>query len=113
MFVNPKDPEIIIKEKGLVQISDESALLKIVVEIIDNNNLKMRVWERGIGETFSCTTGSCACVAALNLIEEKLLNRNVVQHGGNLLIEVDDTETMSVTGNCTTIFKGTLLNSGG
>lgn len=81
--------------------------------VIDENTIEMRVWERGIGETFSCTTGSCACVAALNLIEGKLLNRSVVQHGGNLLIEVDDTETMSVTGNCTTIFKGTLLNSGG
>ncbi len=37
MFENPKDPEEIVKEKGLVQISDEGEILKIVQEVLQNN----------------------------------------------------------------------------
>ena len=35
------------------------------VEVVDATHLKMRVWERGSGETWACGTGTCATVAAL------------------------------------------------
>ena len=35
------------------------------VQIIDENNIKIRVWERGVGETLACGTGAVASVYAL------------------------------------------------
>ena len=35
------------------------------VQVVDATHLKMRVWERGSGETWACGTGTCATVAAL------------------------------------------------
>lgn len=37
LFENPKDPEVIIKEKGWIQISDEGAIKEIVMKILENN----------------------------------------------------------------------------
>lgn len=45
------------------------------VEIIDKKHLKMRVWERGTGETLACGTGACATAVACNL--NKLTNNHV------------------------------------
>ena len=37
------------------------------IEVIDENNIKMRVWERGAGETLACGTGACATLVACSL----------------------------------------------
>ena len=37
LFENPKDPEVIIKEKGWIQISDEGAIKEVVMKILENN----------------------------------------------------------------------------
>lgn len=76
------------------------------VEIIDETTLKMRVWERGSGETLACGTGASAvCVAATingycpqnEIITIKLL-------GGDLKIKWDNEVFM--TGPATTVFEG-------
>ncbi len=58
------------------------------IEVIDDHTLKMRVWERGSGETFACGTGTCAAVVAavLNGICPK--NEEILVHlkGGDLRI---------------------------
>ena len=46
------------------------------IEIVDKENIKMRVWERGSGETLACGTGACGSVVACCLNE--LTNRNVL-----------------------------------
>ncbi len=73
------------------------------------NTIEMRVWERGIGETYSCTTGSCACVAAANYLGRDCSKCDVIQHGGTITVITDENGSMSVTGDCTTVFKGTLF----
>lgn len=77
--------------------------------IINDATIEMRVWERGIGETLSCTTGSCACVAAGNALGYSFKTCKVVQPGGTITVSCDESSLMSVCGECTTVFKGTLL----
>ena len=81
------------------------------IEIVDSNNIKMRVWERGSGETLACGTGaSASCVACTlnNLVNEKE-DINVKLLGGNLTIKWD--EEVFMTGSANTVFEGTLENN--
>lgn len=83
LFANPRDPEIIIKEKGLVQISDEDALLKIVIEIIDNNPQSVTDYKNGkdraigflVGQTMRATKGQGNPQILNKLIKEELDRR--------------------------------------
>lgn len=79
------------------------------VEIIDPGHVKMRVWERGSGETLACGTGCCAvCVAGvLNGFTAPRLEVQVL--GGKLLIEWDREENLVwMTGPATTVFEGVI-----
>ena len=79
------------------------------VQIIDPEHVKMRVWERGSGETLACGTGCCAvCVAGvLNGCTAPKLEVQVL--GGSLLIEWDREENLVwMTGPATTVFEGTI-----
>ena len=77
------------------------------IEIEDKENVKMRVWERGAGETLACGTGACATAVACNI--NGLTNRkvNVELLGGMLEIEWDEkTNHVFMTGPATTVFEG-------
>ena len=79
------------------------------INIIDKNTLRMRVWERGSGETLACGTGACASVVAatLNGYCEKNQQVKVVLLGGDLTIEYTD-ETVFMTGGAEFVFDGTV-----
>lgn len=77
------------------------------IEIIDKENIKMRVWERGSGETLACGTGACATAVACNI--NGLTNRKVKVEllGGTLEIDWDKkTNHVFMTGPATTVFEG-------
>ena len=79
------------------------------IEIVDKNNIKMRVWERGAGETLACGTGACASVVAcvLNNLTER--NVNVELLGGKLEIEWNKNDNhVYMTGPAVTVFEGEL-----
>lgn len=81
------------------------------VEIIDEKNLKMRVWERGSGETFACGTGTCASVVA-SYLNGKCLRENVKVEllGGNLYISWDkQDDNVYMTGPAEFVFEGELI----
>lgn len=80
------------------------------VEIIDNKTLKMRVWERGSGETWACGTGASAvCVAAvLNGICDYDTDVLVKLRGGDLTINYKKDGTVYMTGPATFVFDGEL-----
>ncbi len=77
------------------------------VQIINRNEINMRVWERGSGETLACGTGTCASVAAC--VVNGFTDNKVTVHllGGDLNIEYDTQEnTIFMTGPATTVFEG-------
>ncbi len=77
------------------------------VEIIDEKNLSMRVWERGSGETLACGTGACAVVAAAvaNGICKKNDDITVKLRGGILKIKYTDS-AVYMTGSAEKVFEG-------
>ena len=77
------------------------------IEVIDDTTLKMRVWERGSGETLACGTGACASVVAAvyNDIVKKNEEIKVILKGGDLYITFDD-ERVIMRGGATEVFTG-------
>ncbi len=77
------------------------------VQVIGKNELKVRVWERGCGETLACGTGTCAAVAAANRLGK--VGNKVTVHvlGGDLQVEVG--KTLFLSGAAEKVFAGTLF----
>ena len=77
------------------------------VNVIDKNTLKMRVWERGAGETLACGTGACATVVASILNGYTYRKVTVKLLGGDLNIEWNENDNhVYMTGPATTVFDG-------
>jgi diaminopimelate epimerase len=77
------------------------------MQVVDRANIRLRVWERGAGETPSCGTGACAAVVAG--IRRGLLDSNVrvATRGGNLTISWrGDEHSVSMKGAATNVFEG-------
>lgn len=80
------------------------------IQVLDSNTLKMRVWERGSGETLACGTGACASAVASalngftgNEVTVKLL-------GGDLKIRWDrESNQVFMTGPAATVFDGEIV----
>ena len=81
-----------------------------VAQIVSRNNLRMRVWERGTGETMACGTGACAVAVAATLMGycDKDTDIQVQVKGGVLTIRYTD-ETIYMTGDCVKVFEGTIV----
>lgn len=77
------------------------------VQIIDRKNVKMRVWERGSGETLACGTGTCATAVACvinGLTEDEI---TVQLRGGEIIVKYDREEDIVwMTGPATVVFDG-------
>ena len=78
------------------------------VQVVDSTHLKMRVWERGSGETWACGTGTCATVAALTELGVCPAGEDVhVQlRGGELIIRVLPGKKLLMTGSAVTVYEG-------
>ena len=78
------------------------------VDIIDENNLKMRVWERGSGETLACGTGACAVAVAsvINGICSKNEDIKIHTKGGTLTVKWHKNDNVYLSGNAVEVFTG-------
>ncbi|MCK9200658.1 MAG: diaminopimelate epimerase [Gallionella sp.] len=77
------------------------------MQVMDRSHIRLRVFERGTGETLSCGTGACAAVVAG--IRRGLLDSpvNVATHGGTLTIAwAGEDEPVLMTGPAITVFEG-------
>ena len=77
------------------------------MQIIDSHHIKLRVFERGAGETLACGTGACAAVVS-GILREKLISPvTVTARGGELLIRWDGVgHEVFLTGPAMTVFEG-------
>ena len=78
------------------------------VKVIDRNNVKARIWERGVGETLASGTSSCAIVAAG--VKRGLLDPVCIVHlpGGELSIDWQESTSIFMTGAAEEVFSGTI-----
>jgi diaminopimelate epimerase len=80
------------------------------IEKISSSHLKMRVWERGSGETLACGTGACAALVAsvLNGLSDRKATVSLL--GGDLEIEWKESDNrVYMTGDAVTVFEGTYV----
>lgn len=114
MFIDEHPSEFDLNKYGSIAEQDTSLFPNRVnaefAKIIDRNNIEMRVYERGAGETLACGTGACA--TAVSAILNGYCDNKVTVHllGGDLLIEWSGNENDSVimTGPAEYAFTGTV-----
>tara|TARA_B100001123_G_scaffold25594_1_gene27614 strand:- start:1579 stop:2409 length:831 start_codon:yes stop_codon:yes gene_type:complete len=76
------------------------------VEITDRENLQLRVWERGVGETRACGSGACAAMAVCReqgLVDDRV---RVKLSGGAVEVDWPGTGPLSMRGPAETVFRG-------
>ena len=80
------------------------------IEVLNTSEVKMRVWERGSGETMACGTGASAAAVASNI--KGLTEKKVVVHllGGDLFIEWASDNHVYMTGPAMEVFEGIIEN---
>ena len=76
------------------------------VQVLNDHEINMRVWERGSGETLACGTGACASVAACYLNGRTGTQVMVHLRGGDLAVELGEDGCIYMTGPATTVFEG-------
>jgi diaminopimelate epimerase len=109
LFVEEDPADVDVHRIGPIVERDRRFPNRTNVEFVavDGDGLKLRVWERGVGETMACGTGACAALVAAN--EAGLVARRAPIRfpGGELLIERTD-EQVFLTGPAERVFDATL-----
>jgi len=109
------DKDIDIKEFPIEQIGPKFENHKAFpekvntefIQVVDRENLNMRVWERGSGETLACGTGACASLVATHLNDYCDAKATLHLLGGDLNISWDkDKNTIIMEGPATEVFTG-------
>ena len=79
------------------------------MQILSYNEINLRVYERGAGETLACGTGACAAVVAGRLLEQLGDKVKVNLTGGQLTVSWQRSESpVLITGPATTVYVGTI-----
>ncbi|MGB4581101.1 MAG: diaminopimelate epimerase [Coriobacteriia bacterium] len=77
-------------------------------QLIDDATIKMRVWERGVGETLACGTGACAVAVAGTLSCRVGRSTTIELPGGDLEVRWHENDHVYMTGSATVAFAGTI-----
>jgi diaminopimelate epimerase len=78
------------------------------VQILNRREIKVRVWERGAGETLACGTGACASAVASHTLDKTDKELTVHLLGGDLKILYD--RDIFMTGPAVKVFMGELFS---
>jgi diaminopimelate epimerase len=80
------------------------------MEIVDADNIRLRVYERGAGETLACGSGACAAVVAGRLQECLSARVKVLLNGGELVVSwAGEGQPVLMTGPATTVYQGRIV----
>ncbi len=80
------------------------------VELIDQSNFKVKVWERGCGPTLACGTGACACLVVTSILRKTLDSSNVYLPGGKLQIDwPNQVGPVYMNGPALNVFSGEII----
>jgi len=77
-------------------------------ELVGKETVRVRVWERGVGETLACGTGACAVAVAATLSCRTGRDCTVLLPGGDLLIRWHEDDHVYMTGSAAVSFTGTV-----
>lgn len=119
-FVSMGNPHAVIFMDGIDELEIEKIGPKLehhpyfpqrtnveFVEVVNPSHLKMRVWERGSGETLACGSGACASLVAGVITGRSDQNASVQVKGGTLHVEwKKDENQVFLTGEAQFVFKG-------
>lgn len=75
-------------------------------QMVDENHIKIREWERGTGETIGCGTGCCSAVVFANILGMGARNVDVEQIGGTLHVDWDEEDVIHMTGPSHVVYQG-------
>ncbi|WGZ90951.1 MAG: diaminopimelate epimerase [Candidatus Thiocaldithrix dubininis] len=79
------------------------------MQVLDSAHIRLRVFERGAGETLACGTGACAAVVAGRLLGILAESVSVQLRGGNLQIQwLGEGQPVWMTGPAVTVYRGTI-----
>ena len=76
--------------------------------VLENNTIRMRVWERGSGITLACGSGACATLVAASVLNKSPKENKIILDGGHLLINWLNDSTVTLSGDVEKVFEGTI-----
>ncbi len=77
-------------------------------QFVDIETIRLRVWERGVGETLACGTGACATLVAAVLSCRTGRSATIELPGGELLVRWHENDHVYMTGSASEVFAGTI-----
>ncbi len=98
--------EAVGREIETHEIFPESTNVEFV-EVVNESEIKMRVWERGSGETLACGTGACATLVASSINGKSGRKATIKLLGGDVEVEwLEETNRVILTGGAQFVFEG-------
>ena len=99
------DIETLGKKIQNIDIFPESVNVEFAT-ILEDNSIRMKVWERGAGRTLACGSGACATLVAANKQKLSLRKNNIILDGGKLTIDWLENDNVIMSGKVNLVFKG-------
>lgn len=109
IFIDESVESYPVREYGSLIENDAAFPARVNVEfaeVIDGGHIRVRVWERGCGETLACGTGSCATGVAAILTGRAKDEVDIMLPGGTLHVSWRPGESVFMTGAAEVVFAG-------